>query len=479
MNKEVIENNDNNDNNSPKSVPDVQALDSFPDPEDEALNVKIASYTVADQLVRSDGKFLHVDHLGKRLRYGDAQSLVRKIIRNQFPFAYKRPDTMKSIMDRVFSEDPEQSIALWDGTTRCAPGKYNRVRRGQLMASINTWKSPEYRSLGVKDAEMGVLEDFLDQTMPLQQDRTLFLDWLSWCLQNEASKPGFAALLYSREKGTGKSTLCQLVTRLFGKVNTFSMNGVSQVTGRFNKPLLDSKLLVLEELKLKPNSDQGNTLKTYITEEDTSAERKGVDIQKTTQCCCFLFTTNHLPQWIEGNDRRFHVIDMGHDGHASGPKSKEFADFMVTFYEWMDNPENIAKVYNALMHRKQSEDFNPKALDTSKLDTPVMKQIRSTSREALQQQLEELLEDDGRGAIPQGKLIQLAQESLRINGNRLNHMMPDLGWRLEKVKWGGKDYARAIWVKTGYSLQRGHVSGPDGYDHPIDKQPGYDIVQRL
>jgi len=42
MNKEVIENNDNNDNNSPKSVPDVQALDSFPDPEDEALNVKIA-----------------------------------------------------------------------------------------------------------------------------------------------------------------------------------------------------------------------------------------------------------------------------------------------------------------------------------------------------------------------------------------------------------------------------------------------------
>jgi len=73
---------------------------------------------------------------------------------------------MKSIMDRVFSEDPEQSIALWDGTTRCAPGKYNRVRRGQLMASINTWKSPEYRSLGVKDAEMGVLEDFLDQTMP-------------------------------------------------------------------------------------------------------------------------------------------------------------------------------------------------------------------------------------------------------------------------------------------------------------------------
>ena len=140
---------------------------------------------------------------------------------------------------------------------------------------------------------------------------------------------------------------------------------------------------------------------------------------------------------------------------------------------------SIAKAYNALMQQKQSEGFNPKALNTSKIDTPVMQQIRSTSKEAMLQQLEELLEEDGRGAIPQGKLIQLAQENLRVNGNRLNHMMPDLGWQLYNKKWGGKDYARAIWVKPGYAIHRGRVTGPDGYDHPIDEQPGYEGFDRV
>lgn len=70
-------------------------------------------------------------------------------------------------------------------------------------------------------------------------------------------------------------------------------------------------------------------------------------------------------------------------------------------------------------------------------------------------------------------MAQLVYDELRMNEGRLRHMMPDLGWQLKKAKWGGKDFARAIWVKPGYSLYRGRVQGPDGYDHPIDKQLGY------
>ena len=164
---------------------------------------------------------------------------------------------------------------------------------------------------------------------------------------------------------------------------------------------------------------------------------------------------------------------MGHDGHASGPKAKGFAKFMVEFHDWMDDNDNIAALYKGLMLREVPEDFNPKSLNTSTINTPVMEQIKATSQEALLQQLEEALEEDGRGAIPQGKLIEMAQQELRINANRLNHMMPDLGWQLKKAKWGGKDYARAIWVRPGYSVHRANVTGPDDYDHPIDKQPGY------
>lgn len=475
-NKEEKEIHNNNDTVKPEQKVSVPKIDN------RELSISIVAQAIADQFVKQGEKYFHVDSLNCPLSHGDAENIARQIIRKDFPYADKEPDLIEKILKRAFSGTPKeagQSIALWNRSTRCAPGDRSRVLRGKYMASINTWRMPDYRALRVKDADLGLLDEFIDQTFVHAGDKTRFLNWLSWCLQNEGKKPGWAPFFYSREKGTGKSTLCQLIAKLFGNENTFTANGVSQVTGRFNKPMLDSKLLVLEELEIKPTSNQGNSLKSLITEGTTSAERKGVDIEKTEQCCCFVFTTNHLPKWIEGNDRRFLVIDMGHDGHASGPKAEEFAQFMVKFYEWMDGPENIAKAYNALLQRKQSEGFNPKALNTSKIDTHVMHQIRSTSREAMQQQLEELLAEDGRGAIPQGKLIRLAQENLRVNANRLNHMMPDLGWQLEKVKWGGKDYARAIWLKPGYALHRGRVTGPDGYDHPIDKQPGYDIDLRV
>ncbi len=38
---------------------------------------------------------------------------------------------------------------------------------------------------------------------------------------------------------------------------------------------------------------------------------------------------------------------------------------------------------------------------------------------------------------------------------------------------------RAIWVKPGYALNRGNVTGPDGYDHHIDRQPGFEGFEEI
>jgi hypothetical protein len=477
MNKQTTE---TKEKNTPSKIQLPMVLEktenTMPKSETDELRIDIVSGCIADKFVRFEGKYLHVDHRKSRLNQGDAIRVARGIIRDMFPDEHKDPELVTKIITKVLGDDPDEAsntIALWDGTIRCAPGNSNRVLRGPIMASINSWVDPAYRQRRGMVGDLSMLERFLDWTIVNDGDRELLLNWLAWNLQNEEKKPGWAILLYSHEKGTGKSTLCKLMAKLFGSENTFSSNGVSKITGQFNGPALENKLLNLEEIKLKPTSDQGNAIKTLITEEDTTSERKGIDVEKVKQCCVVVGTSNHLPQWLEGNDRRFLVVDMGHEGHASGPKAKDFAKFMVEFHAWMDDEGNLAKVYRALMQRDLPEDFNPKSLDTSTIDTLVMQQIRATSQETMLQQLEELLEEDGRGAIPQKILGLLVSEELRMNPNRLSHMMPDLSWQLQKAKWGGKDYARAIWVKPGYSLYRGKVTGPDGYDHPIDKQPGY------
>jgi len=48
-------------------------------------------------------------------------------------------------------------------------------------------------------------------------------------------------------------------------------------------------------------------------------------------------------------------------------------------------------------------------------------------------------------------------------------MMNELGWRPERAKWGGVDYARAVWVHPDYQVAQGRVTGPDGYDEPVSQ----------
>jgi hypothetical protein len=57
-------------------------------------------------------------------------------------------------------------------------------------------------------------------------------------------------------------------------------------------------------------------------------ERKGVDAEALEQRCCFMLTSNHLPLWIEPEDRRYYLIEVDHDGHATGPHAGRFAELV-------------------------------------------------------------------------------------------------------------------------------------------------------
>lgn len=434
---------------------------------------------IASWYVRRENRFHPVDVPQTRLTLPDIKRACLHRFRDEFPEVKLTNELLQQVFHRALEAQHNvvgESVPVWNGSMVCRPDVPDRIVWRDGVVAINSWKVPGYRSLGVHDAETAVLDKFLGMIFPEEIDRQVFKDWLSWCLQNEAAKPGWAPFLYSRTKGTGKSTLCRLVSLLFGEENSITQNSVAKLTSRFNMPLLQSKLVVSEELQLRPESTQGNTLKTYITETVTASEVKGREVEKVQQCCCFLFTTNHLPMWIEADERRYYVISVDHDGHASGPLAREFSGFIDQINHFMSDPANIACLYNALMQHRQSNAFNPHALNLAEIKTPVMQQIMGASREVQLQRLEELLAGLGRYALPQEELAKLFVEELKTNQNRIRHMMPELGWRSERVKWGGVDYARALWIHPGYQVSGGRVRGPDLYDQPVS---GFEDIELI
>jgi len=360
-----------------------------------------------------------------------------------------------------------ETVAVWNGKQACLPGNDDKTVWDDGMASLNSWSKPDYRRLDVEDGDQKIFDDFLQRIFKEKADRVVFVDWLSWALQNEHDKPTWSILLYSQTKGTGKSTLGRLLSLLFGTENSMALNGVTKLTGRFNKTVMTKKFVICEEVKLSPGTDAGNTVKALISEKEIAVEGKGTNTESLENVCVYLMTSNHYPHWIEPDDRRFYVIDVDHAGNASGDDHEEFQAFMTVFYDYMSKPENVAKLYNSLMDHKQSNSFDARSLNIAAVDTKIMQRINHSSGQVLQQVLEEIVAKKEVYAIPQSALVDIFTKQLRANPNRITHMMNELGWFPQKAKWGGIDYRRVVWVHPDYHLTNGRVTGPSDYDEPV------------
>ncbi len=438
--------------------------------DDHARNAARLCRSVSSWYVRRDSKFYDVHVLDKKLSKDDVQRACLYRFKEAHPDIPMSPalirDVFKTSIDLKHTT-VAQSIPCWNGSTECKPAVEGRCVWKRGMVSVNSWISPVYRSIVPEDVDTGVAQEFLEAIFTRETERNKFLDWLAWCLQNEDKKPNWAPFLYSASKGTGKSTLCRLVARLFGTENSVTQNGVDKLTSRFNVPVLTSKLVISEELVLKQDSPQSNALKTYLTETETLSERKGAEPEMLEQVCCFLFTSNHLPLWIEPEDRRYYLIDVDHEGHAAGPRAAEFASLVSTLAEAMEDDRFIHALWKQLMERKPAEGFSAKTLNVITDATPLMTRVQGASETTVKSLFRDLVAERGVHALPEAEVARIVAEDLKANINITKHLMPDLGWSKKQVKWDGCAYARSLWVEEGFWVTKGKVYGPGGYVQPL------------
>lgn len=431
---------------------------------------RVLSRAIASWFVRKDSKYYRTDAIGAALSKPDIQQASVHRIRSEFPDIPLTQDLLRAVFRTVFSlypADPAEAIPAWSGRVESRPGDSRRVIFDDGFATVNLWQEPGYRKRGTNGADWGATGEFLEWLIPDAPTRQHVIDWVAWNLQNEDNRPTWSLFLHSKTKGTGKSQFCQILEALFGPANTTSQNGITKLTGRFNTTVLLSKLVICEEVKLKQGSSAANDLKTFISEPRVLVEQKGQEAYQTDQHCCFVFTSNHLPLWLEADDRRYYIIDVDHDGHASGPQTEAFQDIVGRVQEQINDPATLGALYNALIDHTVADGFNAKSLNTATHSTPIMRLIQDAHRQISTEQLEEYLNNRGDAYITQTALVHHVQSTMKANAETIRHKMLELGWNKVSAKWSGVDYARVLWVKPGHSVQHGKVIAPDGSQTPI------------
>lgn len=401
---------------------------------------------VSSWYVKKNNAYHDVDNLQVKYQPHDIKQVIIQRMIEIFPKWELSDqgwrDFFKILLDPpVNLMNPERSIPVWSGKRHFLPQNDQKVIFEKGTASVNTWNRPAYRSVIGKQSP--AFMNFLEYVVPRENERNIFLDWMAWVLKYEDQKPAWSVLLYSEKQGTGKSTIADVLKALFGKSNTGRVNGVGKLVGRFNKEVLENKLVIVEEVEVKRGSSQANSLKSLVTEDSTMVEAKHLPVYVEDIFCAFLMTTNHLPLWLEESDRRFFILEFDHEGYANG--GADYARFTKLVGELKDQlktPGGIKGIYDLLMARDVAADFGLK-LDIQRHRTEFMRRLGDLSQDVAKQILQEVLESREIVFVP----VELAHKMInKITPREVNaqtHLFTELGWKKGKFAWGGGPQQRA------------------------------------
>lgn len=192
------------------------------------------------------------------------------------------------------------------------------------------------------------------------EERHLFLDWLSWVVQNPGKHVNWAILLQGTE-GDGKSFFAQLMRAVMGASNVRMLNAQS-LEGNFTDWTVGQCLTCIEEVRLiNPNNKYEvlNKIKPYITNEIIEVHPKGspqYNARNTTSYLMFSNFRDALP--LGENGRRYCVLFSRYQTKAMLQK---FVNENPDYYEelYLAIAQCAPAIRKWLLNREQQEKFKP------------------------------------------------------------------------------------------------------------------------
>ena len=415
---------------------------------------------VSGWFVKKDNKYHDVNNLQTSYQAQDLKQVIVSRIKVLFPNLQLTNKDLKEfflvLLDPPIGQaNPEENIPVWSGHTVCLPANTQKVIFKDGVATVNLWEYPTYRR---GNGTQGTAYDaFLSFVIPDQSERNVFLDWLAWALKYEDQKPSWAIMLYSLKQGTGKTVLTDLVKELFGVTNSSRINGVRQLVARFNKEVLQHKLVIVEEIEVRKGSKEANQIKSLITEDSTTVEAKGLPSSVEPINCAFLMTTNHLPTWLEEADRRFFILNFDHEGYNNGGEDYEkFVGLVKNLKAQISTPGGIKGIYDQLITR-DLKDHNPMSLDVRRHSTTLMRELQLLSPDVVKQELDEVLRGKNIVFLTSKQATELINKYASREANAQTHLFTELGYKKARFAWGGVKSQKACWYLPSSKPGQGEV----------------------
>lgn len=163
------------------------------------------------------------------------------------------------------------------------------------------------------------------------------IKWISFLIQRPGKRTNICLFIYSNEKGTGKTTLSEIITKCLGDNYAYASSDMNAIFGRFNGAIADKTLITLQEApSYSTNKQYEEKIKTMITDNKITTENKNKDIRSGPNCLNFIFSTNNLDALkINKGERRYFALECS-------SKRKGDVSYWSQLYKYIEMNEVIS-----------------------------------------------------------------------------------------------------------------------------------------
>lgn len=188
-----------------------------------------------------------------------------------------------------------------------------------------------WRGFSVKPDDSKSCDLFLDHLKNIvcngnQEHFDYMVGWLAHMIQKPEEKPGVAVVLRGN-KGAGKDTVANYVGRMF-TAHYMMVSQQRHLTGNFNAHQEKVLLLHVEEGFWAGGKSEEGALKSLITSEFATIERKGIDAIQVNSVLRVFMSSNE--KWVvpaSADERRYFVLDINPAYTVQGARKAQRADY--------------------------------------------------------------------------------------------------------------------------------------------------------
>ena len=254
------------------------------------------------------------------------------------------------VLTRINKNSTDNAAKYWRRNVEILQGMAFDTSTLENRDKYNLWKG-----YGVEPTSTGncslLLEHLQENIFPNPAHLEYFMNWAAHLVQKPEQKIG-TAIAIGGAPGTGKSTVVNVLRKLFHRNHSIEVKKLKDLDRRFNGNLKDKVLIACEETDWQTHRDGEGFLKGLITSPNLDYEEKGEPSYEGVNYINLILTSNESRMAPVGKrDRRYAMFT------AENHRAMD-AEYFIELKDQLENESGYGKFLDILLNRDISH-FNP------------------------------------------------------------------------------------------------------------------------